>query len=109
MEFKFDEMMTFEDVSQAIEAHAKALRYLQNELPKACQREGHRWSKPKRDDICEDPGDYVEGYACNGEDRGSAGYYRRSPTYSTAYSRTCERCGVKERRRAITTVKSPFE
>lgn len=105
--FEFDEKMSFVEIQEAIKTHEDAIKVLRAMLPKACQREGHHWSEVKRDDICEDSGDYVEGYECNGEDRGLPGYYRRSPTYSEAYSRTCQRCGLKDRRRAVQTVKLP--
>lgn len=104
-----DANLSFDEVKEAIAAHERELSLLKSELPKACERAGHQWSKPKRDDICDDPGDYVEAVPCNGEDYGVPGYYRRAPQYSEAYSRTCQRCGAKDKRRAITIVRSPFE
>ena len=109
MEFIFDPNITFNKVKEAIQAHEKALTYLKNELPKACERAGHLWSKPKRDDICDDPGDYVESVPCNGEYYGVSGYYKRAPKYSEAYSKTCQRCGKKDQRRATITITNPFE
>ena len=101
--------LSFDAVKEAIEAHKKELALLVAELPKACERQGHCWSNPKRDDICVDPGDWVEGFN-DGESLGpSSGYYRRAPEYREAYSRTCKRCGIVDQRKAIKTVRSPFE
>jgi len=109
LKFVFSTDMPFENVRKHIMAHEEALRFLRDELPKACEREGHRWNEPKRDDICLDSGIFIEGTECNGEDRGTPGYWHSEPKYAKAFSRTCRRCGAVDQRRAIEKVISPFD
>ncbi len=108
IEYLHSEETPAENIPDLIIAHENAIRRLKDLLPIACERDGHQWSVPFRENLCTNSGMWHKNDEHDGKWTTASGWWEVEPTYEDVFSRTCSVCGKKESKPTKFNVVNPF-